>query len=138
MDSPQHRPQGSAASRRLAAAGLGALVILSFPACSPRPESPAPTAAIGRWQTLDAKETFEFLTNGICQGRDQYGRKVEGSYVFVDPDHVRLSLTVKTLDLQNGTLGIDHSSGVCHLQADRDSLVLTDERGSAKKYRRSP
>ena len=138
MRSAHHGPHRPAASTPLAAAALGALVLLSIPACSPRPESPAPTAAIGRWQTLDAKETFEFLTNGICRGRDAYGRDIEGSYLFVDADHVRVSLTVKSIDLKNGTVGIDHSAGVCRVEANGDSLVLTDEKGSAKEYRRSP
>ncbi len=133
----RNTPERSAARTPLAAAALGALLLVSIPACSPKPASAAPTASIGRWQTVDAKETFEFLTNGVCQGRDEYGRTIEGSYMFVDEDHVRLSLTVKSFDLKTGNLGIDHSAGVCRVQVNSDSLVLTDESGSAKKYRRS-
>ena len=76
------------------------------------------------------------LKDETCQGRDWYGRKVGGNYALIDSGHHRLDLTVATVNKERGTLGIDHSSGICGIELQNNQLTLADEAGAAKRYAR--
>lgn len=101
--------------------------------CGPKPEG----AMLGGWERQGKREQIQFKADGTIEGADAYGRHVQGSYELLSGNRLRMTLSVRSTN-ENGTIGVDNSTGVCTVQVSGDQLVLVEPGGTEQIYRRVP
>jgi len=108
------------------------VVCLLTSGCSSKTKS----AWIGSWRGPDSRETIQFTSDGRIKGSDRYGRPLTGSFELVDPEHVRMQMTMSSSDARTGQKMVDNSEGVFKLEVKGDSMAITEEGGSVTQFRR--
>ena len=102
--------------------GVG-LAALALCACTSDPER----RIVGKWQLLDGQEVLEFTHQGTVISADEHGPLFGGRFRFMAEDTVQVTFggPASYAPPQNYKVSMSDSE-----------LVVTDEKGEAKSYRR--
>jgi hypothetical protein len=113
------------AVRLLAGFGVVLVCALATVGCSHGPED----AIVGIWKQIDGTEVLQFFESGDVVQEDS-GGSMGAHYRFVDDAHMRVDFGGPAVYAPPRTYQVD-------IDADGNTLALTDEAGKTVRYRRS-